>query len=334
MDPSAELAEEPAPRSADAPAKEPSHGRARTALFRWSFAIVPLVGVVELIAHLGFAKRPPSFDAWADVRAAVETEKRPGELVVIAPRWADPAARRAFGDALMPMRDEGRPDESRYASALEVSILGASAPDLEGWKQEGERTLGKFVLRHRTNPSPAHVVFDFVDNARPPLADVRGTSPPITCTWNPRAAVETVGFGGHPTFPRERFECPTGAYFFVGETVIADQDFRARRCLWSHPFAHGEIVTRFRGVPLGSVIRGHGGIHWMTERDLRGAPITLTVRVGGDAIGTYTHADGDGWKPFEFALGRHAGEKDAEVEFAVTTTNYRDRHFCFEADTR
>jgi hypothetical protein len=33
-------------------------------------------------------------------------------------------------------------------------------------------------------------------------------------------------------------------------------------------------------------------------------------------------------------LGAHAGAPAAEVEFAVTSPNYRDRHFCFEADTR
>jgi hypothetical protein len=46
------------------------------------------------------------------------------------------------------------------------------------------------------------------------------------------------------------------------------------------------------------------------------------------------HKDGDGWAPFEFDLGKHAGEPDAEVEFAVSTPRYQDRHYCFEADTR
>ncbi len=50
-----------------------------------------------------------------------------------------------------------------------------------------------------------------------------------------------------------RVHSPTGSgpYFNVGATVIADEEFRPRRCLWSHPFARGEIVTRFHHVPLG-----------------------------------------------------------------------------------
>jgi hypothetical protein len=306
----------------------------RRSLARWAFALVPLVGVGELGAHLFFAKRTPSFDAWSTVRDAVASEKRPGELLVVSPHWADPAARRAFGDELMPMRDEARPDESRYASALEVSILGEHAPELDGWREESRRTEGKFVLRHLANPAPAKVLFDFVDAARPPFADVRGTEPAVACPWNTRAVVEAGGLGGHPTFPAERFECPGGIFFNVGATIIADQDFRPRRCLWSHPLGRGELVTRFRGVPLGSVIRGHGGMYWITEREKKGAPVTLTVRVNGDTLGSFTHVDGDGWKAFEMPLGARAGAKDAEVEFAVTTPSYRDRHFCFEADTR
>ena len=142
------------------------------------------------------------------------------------------------------------------------------------------------------------------------------------------------GLGGHPTFPPERFECPSGIFFFVGVTVIADEEFRPRRCLWSHPPLTGEIVTRFHDVPLGKVIRGHGGLYWMTERELKGAPVTLTVRVDGDQVGSFTHRDGEGWKGFEMPLGAHAGQRAREVEIGVSSSNYKDRHFCFEADTR
>jgi hypothetical protein len=301
---------------------------------RYAFLAIPLLGLAELGAHLWTSRRPPAFDDWFMAEAPVRALKQEGDLVVIAPGWADPAARRALGDELMPLRDVARPDVTRYHHAVEVSILGQRSPELTGWTEVGRRDEGKFVLRRLENPSPARVVYDFVDHARPPFADVRGTEPPITCSWNPRAPVQAGGLGGHPTFPGERFECPAGIYFNVGATVIADEDFRPRRCLWSHPFARGELVTRFHKVPLGQVIRGHGGMYWIVEREKRGAPVTLTVRVDGETVGSVVHRDGDGWAPFAFALGAHAAEAEAEVEFAVSTTNYRDRHFCFEADTR
>jgi hypothetical protein len=303
-------------------------------LRRYAFVAIPIAGVTELAAHLYFARRPPTFDEWKTLTAPVAEERRPGELVVVAPSWADPLARTALGDDAMPIRDEARPDESRYASALEVSILGETAPELRAWRPDGERRVGKFRLRHLVNPSPARVLYDFVDHVRPGDADVRITQPAADCAWNPRAHVETGGLGGHPTFPAERFQCPGGEFFHVGVTVIADQDFRPRRCIWSHPPSRGEVVTRFHGVPLGEVIRGHAGMYWIIEREKKGAPVTLTVRVDGDTVGSFVHEDGDGWKGFEMPLGAHANAKSAEVEFAVTTPNYRDRHYCFEADTR
>jgi hypothetical protein len=304
---------------------------------RWINAVlvaIPAIGLAELAAHFYFAKSPPSFEAWADIREPVAAIHKPGDLVVVAPPWAEPLARRALGDDLMPLRDVARPDASRYASALEVSILGQRAGELEGWPEEARETRGKFLIRRLRNPAPAHVVFDFTDHTKPPFADVRGTQPPVTCAWNDRALVAAGGLGGHPTFPRRRFECPGGPFFNVGVTVIADQDFRPRRCIWSHPLARGEIVTRFRGVPLGSVIQGHAGMYWIVERALVGAPVTLSVRVDGEPIGSFTHTDGDGWKHFSMSLGAHAGKTSAEVEFAVTTPSYHHRHYCFEADSR
>jgi hypothetical protein len=75
-------------------------------------------------------------------------------------------------------------------------------------------------------------------------------------------------------------------------------------------------------------------MYWIVERERKGAPVELRVRVDGDEVGTYVHRDGDGWSSFEFPLGAHAGAGAAEVEFRVRSPNYAHRHFCFEADTR
>ncbi|HVY48827.1 MAG TPA: hypothetical protein VHB21_23220, partial [Minicystis sp.] len=214
------------------------------------------------------------------------------------------------------------------------SAYGERDPELAGFREEARRDAGPFVVRRLVNPSPAHVVFDFTDHVDPEHAEVRTTDPPATCRWNAHAQVLAGGLGGHPTFPPERFECPAGTFFFAGVTIIADEKFLPRRCIWGHPPARGEIVTRFSDVPLGDVIRGHGGMYWIVEREQRGAPVTLRVRVDGDEVGAVEHRDGDGWKPFSLPLGAHAREKGATVEFAVSSPRYHERHFCYEADTR
>jgi hypothetical protein len=309
--------------------------RVRARWKRWAFLTLPALGVLELALHLYFAGRPPSFQDWSALREPVAALRQSGELVVIAPAWAEPLARAALGDELMPMREVARPDVSRYATALEVGIVGQTSPELAGWRETRVQRVGDFVVRSLDNPTPARVVFDFTDHLEPTFADVRGTQPEVDCPWNPAARVVAGGLGGHPTFAAARFECPGNNVFFnVGVTVIADQDFRARRCIWAHPFARGELVVRFRGVPLGQVIRGHSGMYWIIERERKGAPVTIAVRVDGEEIGSATHFDGEGWAPFLLPLGAHAGAERAEVEFAVTAPNHAHRHFCFEADTR
>src|SRR5580700_9081686 len=150
---------------------------ALTRIARYAFLAVPLPGLAELAGHVYFARRTPSFDAWFSIAPAVRAHKKDGDLLLVAPPWADPVARRALGDELMPVRDEARPDVTRYATALELSILGESARELAGWREESSEQIGKFRLRRLSNPSPAHVLFDFVDGARPPLADVREVTP-------------------------------------------------------------------------------------------------------------------------------------------------------------
>ena len=145
----------------------------RASWLRHAFLLVPIAGLAELGAQLWLTRRPPAFDDWSTITAPVKAMKQPGDLLVIAPPWADPAARKAFGDELMPLRDVARPDVTRYAHALEVSILGQRGEELQGWREEGREEHGKFTLRRLENPAPARVLYDFVDHARPPEADVR-----------------------------------------------------------------------------------------------------------------------------------------------------------------
>jgi hypothetical protein len=294
----------------------------------------PIAGLAELAAHLWLAKRPPAFEDWASVRAPVLAFADASLPVVVAPRWAEPMARQALGDERMPVEQVARPDTSRFERAVELSILGQRAPELEGWEEETREKHGKFELRRLHNPGFRRVLVDFVERARPPFADVRLTEPAETCRWNEHARTMAGGLGGNATFAPQRFECPSGVFFNVGATVIADQDFLPRRCLWSHPPRTGEIVTRFGDVALGDTIEGHGGMYWMMEREGKYAPVTLRVRVDGEEIGALVHRDGDGWAAFRFELGKHAREEHAKVEFGVSTPNYLHRHFCFEATSR
>jgi hypothetical protein len=234
----------------------------------------------------------------------------------------------------MPLEHVARPDESGFARALEISILGQSATALAGWSLEGESREGVFLLRRWVNPHVQPMLYDFLAHLTPGSADVRvlrgASSEP--CPYGP-GKVTNGDLGGHPTFPRRRFNCAGAEWSMVGLTVIEDQNYRPRRCIWAHPSSRGTLEVHFAAVPLGRVIRGYGGLPYLFEREWHGTPIELEVLVGGESIGTYRHADGEGWKGFELSTEPWAGQTRS-VDFRVRSRQVRDRQFCFQAGVR
>lgn len=298
----------------------------RRRVLRLAVLLVPLWALVELCLGFVTAARAPDFDDYAALVAPVDALSRPGDVVVMAPGWAEPPLRRALGDHRMPLAEVARPSLDAYAAAIEISMLGQRDPALADWPVQEIREAGDFVLRRLQNPAHAPTVVDFVSLLGPDAARVELAG--RACRWSNGPPL-SGGLGGHPTFPRQRFDC--GAPFFnVGPTVIADEEFRPRRCLWAHPPARGELTITYSAVALGRRIVGHGGLYWMIERERKGAPIVLRVEVAGEEVGRIEHLDGQGWKRFDVALGDYAG-KSADVTFAVSSPDHRHRHFCFEA---
>jgi hypothetical protein len=302
---------------------------------RWWWVLLPVVGLLELVAHLHFAGRAPAADEWSVARELVRRLRRGGELVVVAPSWAEPLARHALGDELMPMRDLARPDESTYGAALELSILGNRASALASWRETGTHESGPFRVRALTNPRLARPSFNFVDELKPTRVRVldQDQEQVSECRWNARARVSTGGLPGPPAFPQQRFQCAGAEHLFVGVTIIDDQQYRPRRCIWAHPPAGAERVIEFADVPLSSQIVGYSGLPWLIMRDGLGPPVELEIRVAGETIGRVSHQDTEGWAPFAFSTSRWAGRREA-VSFSVRAESAQNRHFCFHADAR
>ena len=235
----------------------------------------------------------------------------------------------------MPLAHVARADDSRFERALEISILGESAPELAAWQLEQARELGRFQLRTWKNPSPAGIRYDFLAHLQPPELEVwvQHQDQRSECPYGP-AAVSNGDLHGHPTFPSPRFSCsPSNEALFVAATVIEDQRYLPRRCIWAHPPKRGSVRLRFEQVPLGTEIRGYAGLPWFFERESKGADVRLELHVGGERIGEAVHRDGEGWKPFSFSTARFAGQSQA-VEFHVSTDKMWQRWFCFQAEAR
>jgi hypothetical protein len=292
---------------------------------------IPALGLAELGAYAYFSKRAPSVSEWNGLRPVVAELRNNDEVVVVAPRWAEPLARHALGDELMPLSQVARPDISVFRRALEIGTLGDRAPELESWRVIVTRRHGNFKLWVRENPAPAHVTFPFVDRLGPEHASV--TEGDQSCPWDPSARVTAGGLGGDATFPSERFECSSGPRQMVGVTVIDDEQYRARRCIWAHPSPLGPLRIQFRNVVLGDRIYGYTGMQWLLVRDGVGGSVELELRIAGQNVGRVVHPDKTGWRQFEVAVGERAGET-ADVEFVVRSDSPQNRPLCFYADAR
>jgi hypothetical protein len=290
--------------------------------------VVPLVGLLELGAHLVQTHSVAPDADWVAARAYVASQVKPEDLVAFAPRWADPIGREHFGPSLATLEREARPDETRFPRALEVSIRGAHLPAFSGWRRAGEQRFGSVAVTTWENPEPAHVIDDLVSLVDAQRLHVwRGDA---ECPFSHGTAQSgNLGFG--PTIPGDRFACPGNG--FVGVSVVADLDYIPHRCIFAPPPGNAPLRLRFADVHFGRTLHGHHALYVEAERDKKGAPVTITFKSGDSTLGSVVHRDGDGWKPFELDTSALAGQQ-GELQAEITSPGGDRRLYCFEADTR
>ncbi|HEX7667341.1 MAG TPA: hypothetical protein VF407_22575, partial [Polyangiaceae bacterium] len=294
----------------------------------WAFALVPLVGLVELGAHVAQARGVTPDSDWLAARDAVKSAAKPEDLVTFAPRWVDPVGREQFGGDLATLEREAYGDVSRFPRAFEVSIRGQHSEDLSTWKKVDEKTFGKITLTTLTNPSYVPTKVDLVSHLDPERASVTHGDDAAACNFVPGGNAMTGNLGFGPAIPGRRFECGGTR---VGVSVVADMDYRPHRCIYAPP-ASGPLTITFKDVAFGEVLHGNHGLYVEAERGFNGAPVTITFAVGDKRIGRAEHHDGESWKGFEFSTSELAGQT-ADLTATIASGGSR-RMYCFEAVTR
>lgn len=293
------------------------------------FGLVPLLGLAELGLQQYFSRRAPDFDDYAALAPALIKLKQSGMPVVVAPAWAEPLVRQAAPSAF-PLAEQTRADDSGFASFLEVSLLGESAPELDGFARQRTERVGKFRLSVRQNPKPEPASFDFV------TAVERGDVEVFTdrdgerraCPLTSRAHAQTGGLHGHVAYPRQRYDC--GAGRLVGVTLIEDARYRPHRCVMTQLPEDGRIVLRFSSVPATRHLRGFAGFSYFLERDSEAETVELGVSEAGRALGRYRAAGARGWARFELSRGSEVGNVEVEVRGLARSTG----DFCFALEAR
>jgi hypothetical protein len=295
---------------------------------RWAFAAVPVVGLVELAAHVVETHSVAPDADWVAARAYVAAQVKPEDLVAFAPRWADPIGREQLGPQLATLEREARPDETRFPRALEVSIRGAHLPAFAGWRRSSEQRFGAVAVTTWENPAPVRILDDLVSLVDPQHLRVwRGDA---ECSFV-HGSSQSGSLGSGPAIPGDRFACPAGA--FAGVSVVTDLDYVPHRCIFAPPPGNAPLRLRFAEVRFGRTLHGHHAIYVEAERDKRGAPVSITFKAGDSTLGTMVHRDGDGWKPFELDTSSLAGQK-GPLDVEIASPGGDRRLYCWEADTR
>jgi hypothetical protein len=298
---------------------------------RYLWFAIPALGLGELCLHVWFAVRSPRLEEWRALASAVLAAKRAGEPVVVAPEWAEPLAREAFGDRAFPLAELARADDAGVPGFLEVSALGARYAPARSFRVVSEEHHGRFTLRRLQNPAPVRARFRFLEHVKPSDLTVTlardGAEVPCPFTENARASAG--GLHGAVAAPSERFACPGPDPAFVAVTVIDDQSYAPRRCIWAAPPPGGILRLSFAAVPFGSALRGFGGLSYFLFRDSDAPPVTLEAASAGVRLGSYTHEDAWGWHGFTLPTPALAG-RTANLELSVSAPGgASDRHFCF-----
>jgi len=291
--------------------------------------LIPLLGLTELALHCFFAARAPDGAEYAALGAELARLKQPGQPLVVAPDWAEPWVRQA-APGLFPLNELARADDASFASFLEVSLLGQSAPELDGFPFRDERAVGAFRVRRRQNPRYEPTRYDFVaavDEGRAEVfteLDARRSE----CVFGERPRTETGGLHGHVAYPRRRHQCALGR--FVGVTLIDDQDYRPRRCILAQPPESGSVVLRFAAVPAAARLVGFVGASYFLERDATRPQIELTLAANQRPLARRTFSGAEGWTRFDTPLG----SEPADVEVHISALARGRADFCFSLEAK
>jgi hypothetical protein len=283
-------------------------------------AVVALTAVASTIFWATLPSRLPSDDDYRKVNDFIESRKKDGDIVVLAPAWADrgrqfitalpvysgfdlatddyPGSKRQWLVAL--------PDVPRFSLTDARSALlkrGASAGS-------GQKIGELYVEPFDVAGSP--VAFSFLDAIPQAEVSIEGGRPE-TC--------RPTRSGGH--------QCSRGGWNKV-QAGWFEVDEHPAHCVWAHPVGRDPLTIAFHQVPVppGGHIHGWGAFVGQAPAG-SGAPVDVAIDVDGKPLESVRFPNQFGRIPFEVSLPQ-AGVPST-VTFRVSASDAGMRHFCFDA---
>lgn len=311
--------------------------RALGALPWVGFVAILGLGALELGLDAWNRSGVPSRRDWDAAARAVRAEHRPGDLIVVAPGWAEPLGRQVLGDR-MTLDDLTRPDAATYRRIFELSVRGRHDPAVAHARRIWRRAFGPITVT-RYEQTPVRVAADFFALLRRAKVHAEAGGRSLApCPWDAR---------------RQRFRCPTR--WQDVRAVRAEIGYAPRRCVLAHPVDGQRRVIRYPALPLGTRLVVYTGLKgydpryrarravWELQQFKAGrlhpkrppqpivaAPVWLAISVDGRRLARLAHPISDeGWRRHVVSLP--AGLSRGRVQFTVSTRFAWSKPFCFYA---
>jgi hypothetical protein len=268
---------------------------------------------------------------WAAAATHVRAQFAPGDVVRVAPFWADDA--RAFLPGL-PVDVPRRPDLDTLTAHDRVWLIAGDArpnqPSVSDAKAampaplqpQAEAAFGDVtVLRYDIPPSlkPAFVFADALTDAK--VRRVYPTQPqrgPEACDlWRDQERAWHCG----------RFD----PYLYIG-VRYREMGGEPRRCVFVAPAPDaGWVEVRYPQVPMRGRLRGRFGVSDESVRSERGGAVLFEVQVNDvTRFSGRVEPDDPTYAPFSISTADLQGQR-ADVTFRVHAADLLDRFPCFEA---
>ena len=302
---------------------------------RWLILTVCLIALGETIAHFVYKNEAPSAHDWLALKSQLAPLYKSGDLVAVVPGWGEPLARQALGDAMMPLSMVARADDADFPRAIQISFIGQRSEELSRWPEARREKLGPFSVSILNNPNWQASRYNFIDHVDATSLSVSVSRNGIdeACPYSESAPMSAGNLGGDPTSPKVRFSCPGGSFHWVGVTIIDDEQYRPRRCIWAPPNAAGPVNLRFRQVPLGKKLIGHAGAPWLMVRDGVGPPISLSIANNLGKLGSFAAKDTGGWIRFEWDT-QALENTTSDLQLTIVGTGHGEQRFCFTLESQ
>jgi len=300
----------------------------------WIWPTLLVSALAETGAHWYFKARAPNEHEWRALKPDIAKLYHPSDCIAVAPDWGDPLARHALGDELMPLRKVARASDEGCERVITLSLFGAEYRPVTRWTELERLRSGPFAVSVRKNPDWTQARYVFIDHLEPDslAVSVRQEASTASCPFSDRARQSSGGLGGDPTSPERRYNCPGGGFHWVGATIIDDEHYRPRRCIWAPPSRTGPTTLHFHDVPLGRKLVGYAGGPWLMVRDGLGPAVTLTAVTGsGGPTLSSRFTDTDGWTRFEWDT-QALENTTTDVQLTVTGSPSMEQRFCFSLE--